>query len=502
MSRRRPQVVIIGGGFGGLTAAAQLARAPVEVLLVDRLNHHMFQPMLYQVATGIESDGEVAPPLRGIFATANNVEVRLAEVTAMDLGARTVTAVAPDGDRLVLDYDYLIVAAGAGPSYLGHPEWERFAPGLKSIADAHRLRGRILGAFEMAADAVDPTERREWLTFVTVGAGPTGVEMTGQIAELSRRLLRREFKAIDTARTEIVLMDAGDAVLASFPRRLQRIARRDLERMGVRIELGMRVTDIDERGVEARDGNGRTSRVPARTVIWAAGVQASPLGRMLGEASGAEVDKRGRVAVGPDCSLPGHPEVFAVGDMVSLDQLPGVAQPAIQEAHHVARVIESRMAGTDPPGPFRYFDKGSMAMIGHHRAVVSAFGINFGGPLGALLWGVVHLRYLVGWGNRLGTIARWMWALFTRERRELCISDSGAISPTRGEHPAPAPPLSETVPADVHNRLDKVVVSVSGPDGGTESAPMHPRDARELADALRRAADTAEQTPSTPGKDS
>jgi NADH dehydrogenase len=418
----RAKVLIIGGGFGGLSAARALKRADVDVTLVDRLNHHLFQPLLYQVATGILSDGQIAPPLRWVFRDQKNLRVHLAEVTGFDLGDKQVRARSPDGGVLTLGYDFLIVAAGSTHTYFGHDEWEAFAPGLKSLTDAHRLRAQILGAFELAAEAKDGAERERWLTFVTVGGGPTGVELTGQIAELARRLLTREYRTIHAAKARIVLLDAGSSLLASFPEKLQRRARDDLERMGAEIRTHAKVTAVDADGVEIEGEDGETSHIPAKTVVWAAGVAASPLARMLADASGARTDRAGRIEVNPDCTLPGRPEVFAVGDMNKLDDLPGVAQPAIQEGRYAARQIRRRLKGKAPDAPFHYFDKGTLAAIGHRNAVADVFGLKLGGVLAALIWGLVHVAYLVGWGNRLGTVGRWLWGLALRDRRELAIS--------------------------------------------------------------------------------
>lgn len=424
----RPRVVVVGGGFGGLSAAKALTGGDVDVTLVDRINHHLFQPLLYQVATGILSDGQIAPPLRSIFSDQANLQVRLAEVTGFDLERRTVYAVTPDGERLTLPYEYLIVAAGSTHAYFGHDEWERFAPGLKSLTDAHLLRARILGAFELGAEAPHDSDRERWLTFVIVGAGPTGVELAGQIAELSRRLLGRVYGSMSAQKARIVLLDAAPTVLGSFPQRLQEIAHRDLAEMGVEIRTDAEVTGVDGDGVEAQDKTGQRFRILARTIVWAAGVEASPLARMLAQASGAQVDRAGRVEVNPDCTLPGRPEVFAIGDMISLDDLPGVAQPAIQEGRFVARTILARLRGRSKRRPFHYFDKGTMAVIGHRQAVVDAFGVKLGGLPAVLLWGLVHVAYLVGWGNRLGTVGRWLWAIAARDRRELSISDTAQIT--------------------------------------------------------------------------
>ena len=411
-------MLVVGGGFGGLTATRALSRAPAEVTLVDRGNHHLFQPLLYQVATGVLSEGEIAPPLRGVLHKQANARVLLAEVTGIDLEARTASAIGSDGAPHVLPYDTLVVAAGAGGSYFGHDEWEPFAPGLKNLGDALRVRARILGAFERADGSGDPGERTASLTFVIVGAGPTGVEVTGQISELARHALRPDYRSVDTASARIVLVEAGDTVLAGFPEGLQRRAAHDLDQMGVEIRLSSTATNIDPDGVDITDADGAKERIACRTVIWAAGVQASPLARTLGEAAGAEVDRAGRIAVQADCTLPGHPEVFAIGDMVSLDHLPGVAQPAIQEGHYVAKVIRARLGGDDPPPRFKYRDKGTMAVIGRNRAVVDAFGVKLGGRPALLAWAVIHIAYLVGWGNRFVTLLRWFMALAFRSRGE------------------------------------------------------------------------------------
>jgi NADH dehydrogenase len=417
-------VLVVGGGFGGLTATRALSRAPAEVTLVDRGNHHLFQPLLYQVATGVLSEGEIAPPLRGVLHRQRNARVLLAEVTGVDLEARTASAIGSDGAPHLLPYDTLVVAAGAGGSYFGHDEWEPFAPGLKNLGDALRVRARILGAFERADSSADPGERMASLTFVIVGAGPTGVEVTGQISELARHALRPNYRSVDTASARIVLVEAGDTVLAGFPEGLRRRAAHDLDQMGVEIRLSSTATKIDSDGVELTGPDGAKERIPCRTVIWAAGVQASALARTLGEAAGAEVDRAGRIAVQADCTLPGHPEVFAIGDMVSLDDLPGVAQPAIQEGHYVAKVIRARLDGNDPPPRFKYRDKGTMAVIGRNRAVVDAFGVKLGGRPALLAWAVIHIAYLVGWGNRFVTLLRWFLALAFRSRGERAITVS------------------------------------------------------------------------------
>lgn len=421
MSEGAHRVVVVGGGFGGLATVRALRGAPVEVTLIDRVNHHLFQPLLYQVATGILSEGEIAPPLRGVLHHQRNARVLLAEVTGFDLDGRTVTARRTDGGDETVAYDTLVVAAGARHSYFGHPEWEQFAPGLKSIPDARRIRANVLDAFESAEEATDPDERAAFLTFVVVGAGPTGLELTGQIAELAQRSLRRDFDAIDTAAARIVLVEAGSAVLAPFAEKLRRYAANDLDRMGVEVRLRTRATNVNAEGVDVRGPDGASERIPARTVVWAAGVHASPLAAALGEATGAEVDRAGRVAVGPDCTLPGHPEVLAIGDMVSLNGLPGLAQPAIQEGAYVAGVIRARLGGAGDPPPFKYRDKGTMAVVGRRRAVADAYGVKLRGPLAMLVWAAVHIAFLVGWGNRFGTVTRWLGSLLGRRRGERVI---------------------------------------------------------------------------------
>jgi NADH:ubiquinone reductase (H+-translocating) len=426
MAEHRHRVLIVGGGFGGLYAARALRRAPVEVTLVDRANHHLFQPLLYQVAAGILTEGEIAPPLRGVLRRQANARVLLAEVTDLDLDARTATAAGPDGGRLTLGYDTLVVAAGARHGYFGHPEWERLAPGLKTLEDAGRMRSRILGAFEMAELAEDPAEREAWLTFAVVGGGPTGVELSGQIADLAHRTLRADYRAIDTAAARVVLLEAGPGLLAEYPERLRARAARDLQELGVEVRVGQAASDVDAEGVTVAEPGVSRSRIRSRTVIWAAGVAASPLARLLGDASGGRLDRAGRLAVEPDLTVPGHPEVFAIGDMAALPGVPGIAPAAMQQGRHAARTIRARLAGRTAPGPFRYFDKGAMAMIGHNRAVGVSFGVRFAGLPAALVWGLVHVRYLVGWGNRLVTVVRWMWTLLARNRGERVISVSTA----------------------------------------------------------------------------
>ncbi|MFP5369950.1 MAG: NAD(P)/FAD-dependent oxidoreductase [Actinomycetes bacterium] len=414
----RPRVVIIGSGFGGLFAAQALKRAPVDVTLVAKSAHHLFQPLLYQVATGILSEGEVAVPTREVLRRQKNARVLLGLVTDIDLAARTVTSTVL-GRTTVHHYDELIVAAGAGQSYFGNDRFAEFAPGMKSIDNALELRGRIFGAFELAELAEDPAEIDRLLTFVVVGAGPTGVEMAGQIAELARRTLRQDFRNIDPATTRVVLLDAAPAVLPSFGEKLGNAARKQLNKMGVEVQLGAMVTDVDADGLEIKDTDGQVRRINAATKIWAAGVQASPLGRLLAEQSGAEVDRAGRITVEPDLTLPGHPEVHVVGDMMALAKLPGVAQVAIQGARYTADQISRRLAGKPPRGPFRYKDKGSMATISRFHAVADLGGrAKFEGFFAWMLWLVVHLVYIVGFKSRVTTVLHWLISFLGRGRAQ------------------------------------------------------------------------------------
>ena len=426
MSEGRHQVVVVGGGFGGVRAARALARANVDITMVDRTNHHLFQPLLYQVATGILPAGLIAPALRSVVRKQANARVVLAEVQHLDLDGRIVHALAPDDRKLALPYDSLVVAAGCTDAYFGHKEWSVFAPGLKTLGDAHHLRSHILGAFEMAELATDPAERAAYLTFAVIGGGPTGVEMVGQVAELAHEALPREYRSAATTEAKILLIEAGPQVLAAFAPKLQRYTQRRLQRMGVEVLLNTAAQAMDQSSVTVKGPDGDT-RIPARTKIWAAGVQASPLAAMLAKASGTDTDRAGRVAVRPDCSLPGHPEVFAIGDMAWLNDLPGVAQPAIQEGTYVGRLIRARLAGKTEMKPFAYRDKGSMATIGHLSAVTESYGMKFTGVVGYTMWGFVHVLYLVGWGNRLAAMFNWARALtFTNNRAYRNITFEGA----------------------------------------------------------------------------
>ena len=424
----RHRVVIVGGGFGGLFATRLLKRAPVDVTLVDRVNHHLFQPLLYQVATGILSEGQIAPPIRNVLRRQPNARVELASVIGFDLDGRTVTALRADATQYEIPYDSLIVAAGAGQSYFGHDEFSRWAPGLKSIDDALELRARILGAFEMAALEEEPERRKAWLTFVVVGGGPTGVEIAGQIAELAHRVLPMDFTNVDPSSARVLLFDGGQEILAGFGDRLSSAGAKELERNGVEIHMRSIVTTVDRDGVEVKGPEGDVQRVPAHTKVWAAGVQASPLAKMLADGCGAECDRAGRIAVQPDCTLPGHREVFAIGDMMALDGLPGVAEVAMQQGIHASQTIKRRLRGDDEAKPFRYRDLGSMATISRFRAVVSFKGIRLSGFAGWLVWLFVHLAFLTGFKNRFITVFQWGLAFVGKGRSERTLTMQQAIA--------------------------------------------------------------------------
>ena len=414
----RHRVVVIGSGFGGLFATKALRRADVDVTMVAKTTHHLFQPLLYQVATGILSEGEIAPPTREILSGQKNAFVILGNVVDIDLEARTVTSTVLNRVT-VTPYDSLIVAAGAGQSYFGNDQFAEFAPGMKSIDDALELRGRIFGAFELAEISDDDAEIERLLTFVVVGAGPTGVEMAGQIAELAHRTLRHDFRRINTREARVILLDAAPQVLPPFGAKLGEKTKVELEKLGVEVQLGAMVVDVDEWGLDVQDKDGTRRRIEATTKVWAAGVQASPLGKILGDQSGAPVDRAGRVSVNPDLTLPGHPEVFVVGDMINLNHLPGVAQVAIQGAKYAAKEIERRLSDSKaPPKPFKYFDKGSMATISRFKAVALVGRLRLTGFVAWLMWLGVHLVYLTGFKNRLGALGHWAVSFLGRGRSE------------------------------------------------------------------------------------
>lgn len=414
--------MVVGGGFGGLHAVRGLRRAPVEITLVDRRNFHLFQPLVYQLATGSLSPGEIAIPLRYVFRRDRNVRVLLGEVTGFDLRARQVLFVPTAGPPRPLAYDSLIVAAGAAYSYFGRDDWRPVAPNVKSLEDAIEVRRRLLGAFEAAEEEADPARRAAWLTFVVVGAGPTGVELVGQIGELARDTLHRDFRTVDTRTARILLVDLVDRVLPGFPPQLSARAEQALAGLGVTTLLGRTLVDVDEYSVTLETSDGGREPVPARTVVWAAGVQASELAAALAEASGATLDRTGRVAVGPELTLPGHPEVFAIGDMAEAHdaageslRLPGVAPVAMQQGRYVARAIRDRLEGKGVRA-FRYRDKGNLATIGRQRAVADIRGLRLSGLVAWVTWLFVHLFYLLGMQNRLLVLIRWTIGFATRGR--------------------------------------------------------------------------------------
>jgi NADH:ubiquinone reductase (H+-translocating) len=430
----RHKVVIIGSGFGGLNAAKALKRADVDIKMIARTTHHLFQPLLYQVATGIISSGEIAPPTRIILRRQKNAQVLLGNVTHIDLANKTVKSELL-GHSYVTPYDSLIIAAGAGQSYFGNDHFAEWAPGMKTVDDALELRGRILGAFEQAERSSDPARREKLLTFTVVGAGPTGVEMAGQIAELADHTLKGAFRHIDSTQARVILLDAAPAVLPPMGEKLGKKAQARLEKMGVEIQLGAMVTDVDRNGITIKDSDGTMRRIESATKVWSAGVSASPLGRDLADQSDVEVDRAGRVKVLPDLSIPGHPNVFVVGDMAAVDGVPGMAQGAIQGGKYAAKAIKAELKGADPSQrePFQYFDKGSMATVSRFSAVAKVGPLEFGGFIAWLAWLVLHLVYLVGFKTKITTLLSWTVTFLSRARGNLTITEQQAYARTRIE---------------------------------------------------------------------
>ena len=414
------EVVIIGGGFGGLNATQALRRAPVKVTLLDRRNHHLFQPLLYQVATGGLSPANIASPLRAILKRQRNVQVLLAEATEIDVANHRV--VLSDGE---VSYDTLVVATGARHHYFGNDQWEQFAPGLKTIEDALEIRRRVLLAFEAAERESDPDELRSWLTFVIIGAGPTGVELAGALSEIAHDTFKRDFRSINPADAEILLLDGADRVLPTYPPALSAKAEAALARLGATVRTGGIVTDIQPHSVTVRFGE-RNESILAHTVLWTAGVQASPLGHSLAKATGAEVDRSGRVVVEPDLSLPGHPEIFVIGDLAHVshqtgEPLPGLAAVAVQQGRYVADLVKRRLRG-ESLAPFRYKDRGSLATIGRAAAVADLGRIRLSGWLGWLAWLFVHIMLIVGFENRVLVLMQWAWSYLSRNRAARLIT--------------------------------------------------------------------------------
>lgn len=421
----RHRVVVIGGGFGGLSVARALRRAPVEVTLLDRCNYHSFQPLLYQVATGSLSPANIASPLRHILKKHSNATVLLAEATHIDVNGHNV--ILSDGK---IPYDTLVIATGASHQYFGHDDWEKYAPGLKTIEDATSMRRRILLAFEAAERETNPEKLREWLTFVIVGGGPTGAELAGALGEIANDTLRHDFRHIDPTKTRIILVEGTDRVLPSYPPRLSAAAKKMLEKLSVTVHTGAMVTGIKEHQVTIHVED-HDEVIPTRTVLWAAGVLASPLGRVLEKEAGAKLDRSARVIVEPDLTIPGHPEIFVIGDLANFSHqtgnpLPGVAQPAIQEGKYVAKAIRRRLQG-QPPKPFHYLDKGTMATIGRHAAVADLNFLQISGYPAWLLWIFIHIAYIIQFQNRLLILMQWAWLYWTYDRAARLITGNNPL---------------------------------------------------------------------------
>ncbi|MDQ1091782.1 NADH dehydrogenase [Xanthomonas sacchari] len=424
---RVPHLIVVGGGFAGLWATRALAKTPLRITLIDRRNHHLFQPLLYQVATAGLSAPDIAAPLRQILRRQDNVEVRLGEVVHVDKQARQVRL----ADGHVLDYDYLLIATGATHAYFGHDDWAAHAPGLKTLDDALQLRRHLLLAFERAEAETDPAARAAWLSFAIVGGGPTGVELAGTLAEIARHTLKHEFRRIDPAEARVRLIEAGPRVLSSFPERLSAKAQKQLEKLGVEVLTGVPVADIDASGYRLG-----STFVPARTVVWAAGVAASPLAKTLQ----TPLDRSGRVQVQPDLSVPGHPELFVAGDLAAVQQadgrpVPGVAPAAKQMGRHVAETLRRRLRGDSASVPFRYADYGNLATIGRMAAIVHLGRLQLSGVLAWWFWLAAHVFFLIGFRNRVVVLLNWAWAYWSYQRAARIILGD---APAAEEHPAPA----------------------------------------------------------------
>ncbi|MDB6015913.1 MAG: pyridine nucleotide-disulfide oxidoreductase, partial [Pedosphaera sp.] len=420
-----PRIVIVGGGFGGLAAAKALRSSPAEVVLLDRTNHHLFQPLLYQVATSVLAPGQIGAPIRGILRNQRNTTVILGEVTSVNKEERYVVANSADRSQVHIHYDYLLLATGQRHSYFGHDEFERFAPGLKSLADAVAIRNRVLQAFEQAEAEEDPSRHRDLLTFVLVGAGPTGVEMAAALAVMVHTTLRSDFRRIDPLSARIILVDMAKRVLGTFAEDLSDAARKRLDKLGVEVRLGHGADQIDAEGVIVAG-----ERIASKTVIWTAGVAPSPAGKWLA----VETDRAGRVKVQPDCSVPGHPEIFVVGDTASLQQdgkpLPGVAQVAMQQGRYAGKLIRNRVSGKPAPRPFRYFDKGNMAVVGKGFAILQTGKVHLSGFLAWLAWAGIHIMFLATANLRVSVFVQWMWTFLTGQRGSRLIVDHHAPANT------------------------------------------------------------------------
>jgi len=437
MANKQPTIVIVGGGFAGLAAAKSLRHAPVHVVLIDRANHHLFQPLLYQVATSALAPNQIASPIRDILRAQPNTSVAMAEVTDVDTEHKWVFASTPDREHVSLSYDYLVLATGATHSYFGRDEFAKYAPGLKTLADAVAIRNKILQAFEQAETEEDTKIHRDLLTFVLVGAGPAGVEMAGAIAVLIRNSLRTQFRRIDPTSARVVLVDMANKVLGPYADGLSAAAKQRLEKLGVEVRLGHGVDQIDDNGVIVAG-----ERIASRTVIWTAGVAPSPAGKWLN----ADTDRAGRVRIQPDLTVPGHPDIFVIGDTATLSQdgkpLGGVAQVAMQQGRYVGRLIQRRVSGKPEPPPFRYFDKGAMSVVGQGYAVLQRRTLRIKGPIAWLAWMGVHIMFLAQPGLRLSVSLQWMWTFLTRQRGSRLIVDHHGFVPQAGA--AEIPPARVT----------------------------------------------------------
>lgn len=438
VAQTRARVVIVGGGLGGMYAAAKLRKAPVDITIIDKANHQLYQAMMYQVAVGVLSPGQVAPSLRSMLRHQPNARVVLGTVTRICPDERQLVLARPDGPEERFDYDILVFAPGVRTDYFGHDEYARCVATLKTIDDAIWLRSRILSSLEIAELEDDPEQLAKWTTFAIVGAGPTGVEMAGAIAQLTRTVVHRDFRKFDPSQTRIVLIDAAPHVLGPFDPKLREAARTALERGNVEVMLNTRVTDVCDGAVEVQGEDGEHSRIEAKTILWAAGMRSTAIGDQLAEATSAPTDRYGRIIVDDHCRIPGYPEIFVIGDAANQGDLPMVAQPAMQEGKHVGKTILHELGMHKDPGPFEYFNKGTMAQIGRGNAVADAFGVvKLSGFPGSVLWAILHAWYVEGFFAKIEVTARWLWGLFSMNRRERVITVKSAAL---GQRPAPKTP--------------------------------------------------------------